>query len=83
MRYSFVVAPILISQCYNPCGASAFGVVVVAPILISQCYNTPHAEPLLMGVVAPILISQCYNFRFQIFGMLKSCSSHSHFAVLQ
>ncbi len=34
-----VVAPILISQCYNKLNASNIVHTVVAPILISQCYN--------------------------------------------
>ena len=61
MSTSKVVAPILISQCYNSCllwGAAAF---VVAPILISQCYNDAVLEFMVKQVVAPILISQCYN----------------------
>ncbi len=34
-----VVAPILISQCYNYHDEHIYEEVVVAPILISQCYN--------------------------------------------
>ena len=35
-----VVAPFLISQCYNDLSSYNFVVVVVAPFLISQCYNS-------------------------------------------
>ncbi len=34
-----VVAPILISQCYNITFKGGIGWFVVAPFLISQCYN--------------------------------------------
>ncbi len=34
-----VVAPILISQCYNGQIIITLSACVVAPILISQCYN--------------------------------------------
>ncbi len=34
-----VVAPILISQCYNAERVDRLNLSVVAPILISQCYN--------------------------------------------
>ena len=34
-----VVAPILISQCYNTKSPTLQPKQVVAPILISQCYN--------------------------------------------
>ena len=34
-----VVAPILISQCYNFRSWFFAWLIVVAPILISQCYN--------------------------------------------
>ena len=40
-----VVAPFLISQCYNALGVGAFRVRVVAPFLISQCYNTSTGNP--------------------------------------
>ena len=56
-----VVAPILISQCYNFPSLPFAGDVVVAPILISQCYNVRIEFIRLLKVVAPILISQCYN----------------------
>ena len=36
----YVVAPILISQCYNETLKQEYMNSVVAPILISQCYNT-------------------------------------------
>ncbi len=56
-----VVAPILISQCYNIKNAQYKKSKVVAPILISQCYNNLPKQTNTMHVVAPILISQCYN----------------------
>ena len=34
-----VVAPFLISQCYNPANVLIKFDCVVAPFLISQCYN--------------------------------------------
>ena len=34
-----VVAPFLISQCYNTSSANNTTFSVVAPFLISQCYN--------------------------------------------
>ena len=57
-----VVAPILISQCYNPPPKSDTLGLVVAPILISQCYNVSSQFKSHPVVVAPILISQCYNY---------------------
>ena len=57
----FVVAPILISQCYNHKNRLISYRKVVAPILISQCYNKLSKGNFTMTVVAPILISQCYN----------------------
>ena len=57
-----VVAPFLISQCYNR-GATTFrGIWVVAPFLISQCYNKKAPSLARVKVVAPFLISQCYNY---------------------
>ncbi len=56
-----VVAPILISQCYNFYYKSCLTYSVVAPFLISQCYNGGWHTACLFGVVAPFLISQCYN----------------------
>ena len=35
----WVVAPFLISQCYNRYIADITKLLVVAPFLISQCYN--------------------------------------------
>ncbi len=56
-----VVAPILISQCYNFYYKSCLTYSVVAPFLISQCYNPATTWPNAQNVVAPFLISQCYN----------------------
>ena len=42
MAGRFVVAPILISQCYNFVTYAGYLIAVVAPILISQCYNRRH-----------------------------------------
>ena len=39
MFCSYVVAPFLISQCYNLTGIRSIEPIVVAPFLISQCYN--------------------------------------------
>ena len=40
-RYTpLVVAPFLISQCYNKDGCDNTQYDVVAPFLISQCYNS-------------------------------------------
>lgn len=56
-----VVAPILISQCYNAERVDRLNLSVVAPILISQCYNITFKGGIGWFVVAPFLISQCYN----------------------
>ena len=56
-----VVAPFLISQCYNSKILATREEMVVAPFLISQCYNTGPIGWLIALVVAPFLISQCYN----------------------
>ena len=56
-----VVAPFLISQCYNVTEWEHSGLRVVAPFLISQCYNKIPFKPQMNSVVAPFLISQCYN----------------------
>ena len=56
-----VVAPFLISQCYNCRLASVLFIAVVAPFLISQCYNLMVHCLSCFNVVAPFLISQCYN----------------------
>ena len=45
-----VVAPILISQCYNTLSSLTACMRVVAPILISQCYNTPTGNPYYVRV---------------------------------
>ena len=37
--HAAVVAPFLISQCYNPVVGQVGGYDVVAPFLISQCNN--------------------------------------------
>ena len=61
MARSCVVAPFLISQCYNGIRNVEVSYRVVAPFLISQCYNyrvPVNDDP---AVVAPFLISQCYN----------------------
>ena len=63
-----VVAPFLISQCYNSVAADVPMPDVVAPFLISQCYNILPALDFNAMVVAPLYIG---------------CSSLSHFAVLQ
>ncbi|EKY05549.1 hypothetical protein HMPREF9120_01803 [Neisseria sp. oral taxon 020 str. F0370] len=56
-----VVAPSLISQCYN-CSRRLYALsLVVAPSLISQCYNIHLVRRQPQSVVAPSLISQCYN----------------------
>ncbi len=39
-----VVAPILISQCYNKNFLGGSEKYVVAPILISQCYNIKNKK---------------------------------------
>ena len=39
VSYTTVVAPFLISQCYNYNDIAWYGDYVVAPFLISQCYN--------------------------------------------
>ena len=57
----FVVAPFLISQCYNQAASGAASSQVVAPFLISQCYNNIRRIERHDRVVAPFLISQCYN----------------------
>ena len=56
-----VVAPFLISQCYNPALRLLPEFFVVAPFLISQCYNIKCQIYPRYPVVAPFLISQCYN----------------------
>ena len=62
MRHSrLVVAPFLISQCYNTPTNSVNTSWVVAPFLISQCYNSRAVVKFELQVVAPFLISQCYN----------------------
>ncbi len=57
-----VVAPFLISQCYNKSIYRPPFPAVVAPFLISQCYNVCFSNGKHIFVVAPFLISQCYNF---------------------
>ncbi len=52
---SAVVAPILISQCYNKTVCLDSKLLVVAPILISQCYNTPTGNPYSIRVSRFIL----------------------------
>ena len=59
-----VVAPFLISQCYNTALSEAINANVVAPFLISQCYNKEASRRFHSLVVAPFLISQCYNLAF-------------------
>ena len=56
-----VVAPFLISQCYNSYLLINSTGHVVAPFLISQCYNAMDMMGVKKRVVAPFLISQCYN----------------------
>ena len=56
-----VVAPFLISQCYNGFNSVRIVRTVVAPFLISQCYNPVGFASSNGFVVAPFLISQCYN----------------------
>ena len=56
-----VVAPFLISQCYNESLLIDALADVVAPFLISQCYNASVRLVKPRCVVAPFLISQCYN----------------------
>ena len=62
-----VVAPFLISQCYNVVFELVQCDEVVAPFLISQCYNCFLAHSTGAAVVAPFLISQCYNRRLRVF----------------
>ena len=45
-----VVAPFLISQCYNIRTREYYICCVVAPFLISQCYNTPTGDPYYVRV---------------------------------
>ena len=45
-----VVAPFLISQCYNAVIDFDVGLRVVAPFLISQCYNTSTGNPYFIRV---------------------------------
>ena len=59
--YKTVVAPFLISQCYNLTNFLYVNALVVAPFLISQCYNSDIGIYKPWVVVAPFLISQCYN----------------------
>ena len=61
MPHMIVVAPFLISQCYNTISTPICAWFVVAPFLISQCYNPIGYAPVRYWVVAPFLISQCYN----------------------
>ncbi len=61
LRKALVVAPFLISQCYNLLPFYKLAFFVVAPFLISQCYNLLPFYKLAFFVVAPFLISQCYN----------------------
>ena len=46
MRAELVVAPFLISQCYNHNSRANNKSVVVAPFLISQCYNYLNGKSL-------------------------------------
>ena len=50
-----VVAPFLISQCYNQIEFYRWRKFVVAPFLISQCYNTPTGNPYSIRVSRFIL----------------------------
>ena len=50
-----VVAPFLISQCYNNAHEAMQGTNVVAPFLISQCYNTLTGNPYSIWVFRFIL----------------------------
>ena len=50
-----VVAPFLISQCYNAGILRFHAGYVVAPFLISQCYNTPTGNPYSIRVSRFIL----------------------------
>ena len=45
-----VVAPFLISQCYNRLSDKWLVHGVVAPFLISQCYNTSTGNPYYVRV---------------------------------
>ena len=55
MAKTEVVAPFLISQCYNSAGSHGLADTVVAPFLISQCYNTPTGNPYSIRVFRFIL----------------------------
>ena len=55
MGYAVVVAPFLISQCYNIIDGVKHGLFVVAPFLISQCYNTSTGNPYSIRVSRFIL----------------------------
>ena len=50
-----VVAPFLISQCYNGIDGDPHKRWVVAPFLISQCYNTSTENPYSIRVSRFIL----------------------------
>ena len=50
-----VVAPFLISQCYNLLRSQTIALSVVAPFLISQCYNTSTGNPYFIRVSRFIL----------------------------
>ncbi len=61
LRKALVVAPFLLSQCYNFIPIALRSRCVVAPFLLSQCYNCNLIFRRLYIVVAPFLLSQCYN----------------------
>ena len=46
MKLLRVVAPFLISQCYNSVLITPYMNMVVAPFLISQCYNISYSASL-------------------------------------
>ncbi len=50
LRKALVVAPFLISQCYNLLPFYKLAFFVVAPFLISQCYNTSTGNPYFIRV---------------------------------
>ena len=53
-----VVAPFLISQCYNPDGKALGIPLVVAPFLISQCYNTSAGNPYFIRITRFLLFKK-------------------------
>ena len=53
-----VVAPFLISQCYNIEKMQVKVDLVVAPFLISQCYNTSAGNPYFIRITRFLLFKK-------------------------